>query len=127
MTSVFSWQNSVSLFPASFCIPRSNSNMPVTPGTSLFPTFAFQFCMMKRTSFFLVLVLEGLVGPHRTFQLQLSALVVGAQTWITVILNGLLWEQTEISLSFLRLFPSTAFQTLLQGEESMWAGRRHCD
>ena len=69
--------------------------------------------MMKRTSFFLVLVLEGLVGPHRTFQLQLSALVVGAQTWITVILNGLPWKRTEIFLSFLRLHPSTAFLTLL--------------
>ena len=34
------------------------------------PIFAFQLLMMKRTSF-LVLVLEGLVGHHRTFQLQL--------------------------------------------------------
>ena len=33
-----------------------------------------------------------------------SALLVGAQTWITVILNGLPWNQTEIILSFLRLF-----------------------
>ena len=31
-----------------------------------------------------------------------SALVVGAQTWITVILNGLPWKQTEIILSLLR-------------------------
>jgi len=30
-----------------------------------------------------------------------------------VILNGLPWKQTEIILSFLRLHPSTAFQTLL--------------
>ena len=33
-------------------------------------TFVFQFPKMKRTSF-LVLVLEGLVGHHRTLQLQL--------------------------------------------------------
>ena len=33
--------------------------------------------------------------------------------WITVILNGLPWKRTEIILSFLRLHPSTAFQTLL--------------
>ena len=32
---------------------------------------------------------------------------------IMVILNGLLWKPTEIILSFLRLLPSTAFQTLL--------------
>ena len=30
MTSAFSWQNSISLCPASFRIPRPN--LPVTPG-----------------------------------------------------------------------------------------------
>ena len=40
-------------------------------------------------------------------------LLVGAQTWITEILNGLSWKQTEIILSFLRLHPSTAFWTLV--------------
>ena len=49
MTSAFSWQNSISLFPASFCIPRPN--LPVTPGISWLPTFAFQSPIMKRTSF----------------------------------------------------------------------------
>ena len=34
------------------------------------PTFAFQSPIMKRTSFW-VLVLKGLVGLHRTVQLQL--------------------------------------------------------
>ena len=68
MTSAFSWQNSISLCPASFCTPRPN--LPVTPGVSRLPTFAFQSPMMKRTSF-RVLVLEGLVGLHRTVQLQL--------------------------------------------------------
>ena len=33
MTSAFSWQNSISLYPASFCIPRPN--LPVTPGIDL--------------------------------------------------------------------------------------------
>ena len=32
MTSEFSWQNSISLCPASFCTPRPN--LPVTPGVS---------------------------------------------------------------------------------------------
>ena len=107
---VFSWQNSVSLCPASFCTPRPN--LPVTLGISWLPTFSFQSSMLKRTSFFLVLVLEGLVGPHRTFQLQLSALVVGAQTWITVTLNGLLWKWTKIVLSFLRLRSTSVIEVI---------------
>ena len=37
------------------------------------------------------------------------ALLVGAQTWVTVILNGLPWKRTEIILLFLRVHPSTAF------------------
>ena len=50
MTSAFSWQNSVSLCPASSCTPRPD--LPVTPGISWLPTFAFQSPMMKRTSFY---------------------------------------------------------------------------
>ena len=68
MTSAFSRQNSISLCPASFCTPRTN--LPVTPGISWLPTFAFRSPIMKRTSF-LVLVLEGLGSLHRTVQLQL--------------------------------------------------------
>ena len=63
----FFWQNSISLCPASFCTPRPN--LPVTPGVSWLPTFAFHFPIMKRTSF--LGVLEGLVGLHKTIQLQL--------------------------------------------------------
>ena len=57
MTSVFSSQNSISLCPALFCTPRPN--LPVTPGVSWLPTFAFQSPIMNRTSFW-VLVLKGL-------------------------------------------------------------------
>ena len=39
MTSVFSWQNSISLCPASFCTPRPK--LPVPPGVAWLPTFAF--------------------------------------------------------------------------------------
>ena len=46
---------------------------------------------MKRTSFG-SLVLEGLVGLHRTVQLQLLQHYCLGQTWITVILNGLPWK-----------------------------------
>ena len=61
-------ENFISLCPASFCIPRPN--LPVTPGVSWLPTFAFQSPIMKRTSFW-VLFLKGLIGLHRTLQLQL--------------------------------------------------------
>ena len=61
-----------------------------------------------------MLVLEGLVGLHRTLQLQLlQHYWSGHSLSITVILNGLPWKQMEIILSFLRLHPSTAFQTLV--------------
>ena len=50
MASVFSWQNSISLCPASFCTPRPN--LPVTPGLSWLPTFAFQSLWNKRISFY---------------------------------------------------------------------------
>ena len=68
MTSALSCQNSISLCPASFCTARPN--LPVTPGVSWLPTFTFQSPIMKRTSFW-GLVLKGLVGLHRTIQLQL--------------------------------------------------------
>jgi len=100
----------ISLCPASFSIPRSN--VPVTPGISWLPTFAFQFPIMKKISFSL-LVLEGLVRLHRTIQLQLLQ-----HYWLGHRL-GWLWYwmvclgNQPRSLSFLRLHPSTAFQTRL--------------
>ena len=97
----------VSLCPASFCIPRPN--LPVTTGSSLLSTVAFQSPIIKRKSFL------G-VGSQRSCKSSASAssaLLVMAQTWITVILNGLSWKWKEFILSFLRLHPNTAFQTLL--------------
>ena len=66
---VCSLAKTVSCCPASFCTLRPK--LPVIPGITWFPTLAFQFPMMKRTSFFLVLVLGGLVGLHRIIHLQL--------------------------------------------------------
>ena len=111
VTSIFCWWNSVSLCSASFCTPRPN--LPVTPGISYLPTFAFLSPIMERISFW-VLVLESLVCLHRTIQLQLlqhywSGHRLGLP-WYWMILP---WKRTEIILSFLRLHPSTAFQTLL--------------
>ena len=50
MTCVFSWQNSVSLCPASFCTPRPK--LPVTPGVSWLPTFVFQSPWWEECFFF---------------------------------------------------------------------------
>ena len=46
---VHSLGKTVSLFSALFSTPRPN--LPLTPGSSWFPTFAFQSPIMKRTSF----------------------------------------------------------------------------
>ena len=43
-----------------------------------------------------MLVLEGLVGLHRTVQFQLLV----AQTWITMMLNGLPWKQIETAPNY---------------------------
>ena len=47
MTSVFSWQNSVSLCPASFCTSRPN--LPITTGISNFLHVGYsQWCLLLR-------------------------------------------------------------------------------
>ena len=66
MTSAFSWDNPISLCPASFHTPRPN--LPVTPGISWLPTSAFQSPI--KGHLFWVLVLKGLVGLHRIIQLH---------------------------------------------------------
>jgi len=127
MTSAFSWQNSISLCLASFCTLRWN--LRVTPDVSWLPTFAFQSPITKRTSFLGVSSRRSCTSSQNCSTSASSALLVGAQTWITdvdidsdidtdtlilrVILNGLPRKRTEIILLFLRLHPSTAFQILL--------------
>ena len=67
---------------------------------------------MKRTSF-LDVNLEGLVGLHRSIQLQFLQHYWSGHR---LVLNGdIEWFalETEIILSFLRLHPSTVFLTLL--------------
>ena len=76
MTSVFSWQNSVSVCPASFCTPRPN--LPVTPGITRLLTFAFQFPMMKRTSFLGVSSVRSSMSSLNLSISASSALLVGA-------------------------------------------------
>ena len=58
----------ISLCSASFLIPKPN--LPVTPGVSWLPTFAFQSPIMKRTSF-LGVSSKRFLGIHRNVPLQL--------------------------------------------------------
>ena len=66
---------------------------------------------MKKTSFWGVLVLQGLVGLHRTVQLHLL------QCWgIGLDYCDIEWFALEMNRDHsivLRLHPSTAFQTVL--------------
>ena len=68
MTSAFSWQNSISLFPASFCAP---SKFACYARCFLTSDFGIPVPYNEKDIFFWVLILEGLVGLHRTVQLQL--------------------------------------------------------
>ena len=72
-------------------------------------TLAFHSLMMKRTSLFLALVLEGLVSLHRTIQLL-------QYYWLGHKLNSLPWKRTDIILSFLRLNTSIILGTLVDYE-----------
>ena len=76
MTSTFSWQNSISLCPASFSTPRPN--LPVTPGVSCLPTFAFQSPIMKRTSFLGVSSSKSCRSSYNHSTSSSSALLIGA-------------------------------------------------
>ena len=104
---VCSLGTTVSLCPASFCTPRPN--LSVTPGVSWLPTLAFQSPMLKRTFWGRFSSRSSCRSSQNHSNSASSALVVGAWTWITVMLNALPWIRTEISLLFLRLHPSTDF------------------
>ena len=97
-----------------------------TPDILWLPTFAFQYPMKKRISF-IVLVLEVLVGLHKTIQLQLLGhLLLGHRL-------GLLWcwvacpgnEPRSLlhfwgTIQFYRSFPGGA-----SGKEPACQSRRH--
>ena len=76
-------------------------------------SFSLQGLECKRTFFGGVSSRRSCKSSQNHSTSAYSALLVGAQTWIIVILNSLPWKRTEIILSFLRLLLSTAFRTLL--------------
>ena len=85
MTSAFSWQNSLSLCPASFCTSRPNR--PVTPGISQLPTFLFQSPIMKKTSFLGVSSRRPCRSSKNRSTSASSALVVGASVQFISVLG----------------------------------------
>ena len=66
MTNVFSWQNSVSLWPASFCV-LACLLLQVSLDFLLLHSSPYN----EKDIFFGVLVLEDIVDLHRTIQFQL--------------------------------------------------------
>ena len=101
MTSVFSWQNSVSLYLASFCTPRPN--LLVIPGISWVPAFAFQ----KDIFFFSV--------SSRRYYVFTEPIILsffGISCWgINLDYCDVEWFALETNRDhyFLRLHPSTTF------------------
>ena len=103
------WQNSVRLWSATLCTPRPN--LCVTPDISWLPTFALQSPIMKKTSFLGVSSRRS-CRPSRTVQL-LHYFWLGHRCGLSWYWMVSLGKWTEIILSFLRLYPSIAFWTLV--------------
>ena len=79
--------------------------------------FALQSPKMQRTYFWGVSSKISCRSSQNHSPSASSALLVGTQTWITVILNCLFWKRTEIRLSFLRLL-QIVFRTLVDYDGS---------
>ena len=110
MTSAFSQENYVSLWPtvlyskvkyscyskcfltSYFCIPVPYNEKDISFG-----------CQFQK-------VLQVFIEP---FDFSFFSVSGWAQTWITMMLNGWFWKQTEVILSFLKVHSSIIFQILL--------------
>ena len=113
VTSVLSWQNSFSFFPASFCTPRPNSL--VVPVHLLTFCFCIPIPYDEKETLFLALILEGqigLIGLHRTFNFSFFGLSAWGTDSDYCDVEWLALE-TNQDHSVLRLHPSTAFWALL--------------
>ena len=102
----------VSHCSASFCTPRPN--LPVIPGVSWLPTFAFQSPIVKRTSFLDVSSRRSCRSSQKIlFNFSFFSIPGWGIDWDYCDMNGLPWKWTENILLFLRLHPSTEFWILL--------------
>ena len=91
-------------------ISFSKAKLVCYSGYLLTSCFCIPIPCDEKDIFFLVLVLEGLVGLHRTSQLQFPRY---HRLGLLLCWTVCLWKQTEIILSFLRLHPKTSFWTLV--------------
>ena len=112
MNSVFSWQSFVSLCPASSCTP--GPNLPVTPGILISYFYILVPYDEKSIIFFCINSRKSYRSSQSCSTSASLALVVGPQTCITVILNGLPWKRTEIILSLLRLHHVLHFDSFVK-------------
>ena len=103
VTSVFSCQNSVSLCPGSFYIPKAN--LACYSRYLDFPLL-YSNPLWWKGRLFLALVLEGLIGLHRTGQLKLLQ-----HQWLGHRL-GLLWCWVVCLGNKLRCYISQNYSTL---------------
>ena len=108
MTSVFSWQNSISLgkTPLPCFILYSKANLACYSRYLLTSYFTFRSPMMKRTSL-LVLVLKRRIGLHRIVQLQFLQ-----NNWLGHRL-GLLWFALETNRDHSIIFEITSKYCIL--------------
>ena len=97
MTSVFSWQNSVSLCPASFC---TQGQTFLDSRYLLISYFCISVPYGENDIFFGISSRRSCRSSQNCSTLPSLALVVRAQTCIIVILNGLPWKRTEIFCHF---------------------------
>ena len=111
MTSAFSWQNSISLCCASLPLLCSKAKFACYSRYFLTSYCCIPVPYNEKDIFFWCSRRHCKSSYNRSASVS-SVLLVGAQAWITLILNGLLWKRTVIILQFLRLHPSSAFRTL---------------
>ena len=112
MTSAFSWQNSISLCPVSFCTPKPY--LPVTPGISCLLTFAFQSPIMKQTSFLGVSSRRSCKSSWNCSTSASSILLFDAQSWIDLDYCDIEWFALETNRDHTVIFEIAskyAFQT----------------
>ena len=111
-TSAFSWQSSVSLCPAPFCTPRAN--LSVTSGISWLPNLHSNPLWWKWYLCFAVSSQRSRSSQDHSTSASLAS-EVGHRLellwyWMACIGNG------PRSLSFLRLYQTTSFRTMVDKE-----------
>ena len=111
MTSAFSWQNSVSFCPASLFFSPVPS-LPVTSCISWFLLLHSSSLWWKWHLFFGV-VLEDLVDHHRPFNFSFFGISGWGIDLVYCDIECFALEMNKGHSVFLKLYPITAFQTLL--------------